>query len=154
MIFITVGTQAPFDRLIELVDQWACHSNMKCFAQTNKGKYIPKNIEHKEFLTEQEFNAHFNEAKIIISHAGMGTIISSLKNGKILLTLPRLAEFKEHRNDHQYATTKAFAQKEYIYPIYNESDLLKHLNKLSQLKCLKQIGDHADDDLLAFIKNI
>lgn len=154
MIFVTVGTQAPFDRLIKLVDEWAKSSEVECFAQTSKGSYTPKYIEHKEFLTEQEFNEVFAKASVIISHAGMGTIISSLREGKTLLTFPRLAKYKEHRNDHQLATTKAFSQKGYIYPIFTEKHLKEHLSRLNELRCLKRIGDQANDDLLTFLRDI
>ena len=114
MIFITVGTQAPFDRLIKLIDEWAKGQDIKCFAQIANSKYKPKNIEFKTFLTEQEFTAVFEKATLIISHAGMGTIISSLRENKVILTLPRLAKFKEHRNNHQIATTRAFSEKGFI----------------------------------------
>lgn len=152
MIFITVGTQEPFDRLIKLMDEWAKGQDVKCFAQIANSKYEPKNIEFKTFLTEQEFTAVFEKATLIISHAGMGTIISSLGENKIILTLPRLLEFKEHRNDHQIATTKAFSDKGFIYPIFNENDLIKHLNMLPKLKPLKKIEDSANIELLDFLR--
>lgn len=153
MIFITVGTQAPFDRLIKVIDEWVSISGEECFAQISTGKYKPKHFNSKEYLTEQEFNEVFQKASVIISHAGMGTIISSLKEEKILLTLPRLLKYKEHRNDHQIATTEAFSEKGFIYPIFNEKDLEFHLNKLSELSCLKAIEDKANPDLLEFLEN-
>lgn len=154
MIFITVGTQAPFDRLIKLMDNWIKENKTECFAQVYKGSYKPLYMPYKEIISEQEYGEIFSKASVIVSHAGMGTIISALKNDKVLLTLPRLAEYKEHRNDHQVDTTKAFSEKGYIYPVYNEKDLLEHLSKLSELRCLKNVGDKASNDLIDFLKSI
>nr|WP_320021522.1 glycosyltransferase [uncultured Draconibacterium sp.] len=154
MIFITVGTQAPFDRLIKLMDNWIKENNMECFAQIYKGRYKPTHMSYKEIISEQEYGDIFNKASVIVSHAGMGTIISALKNDKVLLTLPRLAEYKEHRNDHQVDTTKAFSEKGYIYPVYSEKNLLEHLSRLSELRCLKNVGDKASNDLINFLKSI
>ncbi len=154
MIFITVGTQAPFDRLIKVMDEWAKNSGMECFAQIYNASYFPKYMPYQEMLSEKEYNEIFQKASIIVSHAGMGTIISALQNDKILLTLPRLAHFREHRNDHQMDTTRAFSEKGYIYPIFNEKDLLDHLKHINELHCLTHISRKANDTLLKFLKNL
>ncbi len=153
MIFITVGTQAPFDRLIEYLDKWPHIAKYECFAQIADAKYLPKNIPFEKFLTEEKFLEIFNRAAVIISHAGMGTIISCLYHQKKILTLPRLAEYREHRNDHQMDTTKAFSERGYIYPIFSERNLGDKLDHLSDLKCLKTIGKHADNPLINFIND-
>jgi len=154
MIFITVGTQAPFDRLIKVMDEWARENEAECFAQIYHADYQPKYIPFKEMLSEKEYNDIFQKATVIISHAGMGSIISALQNNKILLTLPRLVRFKEHRNNHQIDTTHAFSEKGYIYPIFNEDDLLNHLNRLDELRCLNEISGDANDNLIEFLKDL
>ena len=45
----------------------------------------------------------------IVAHAGMGTILTALEIGKPLLVMPRRAALGEHRNDHQLATARRFA---------------------------------------------
>lgn len=154
MIFITVGTQAGFDRLIKEVDDWLENKDIECFAQIGKSEYTPQNMNYKAYLTEQEFNEHFSLADFVISHAGMGTIISCLNKGKTLLTLPRLAQYREHRNDHQISTTKAFSQKGYIYPIYTNEDLLEHLEKFNDLSCLHRVDDYAQVSLTTYLKSL
>ena len=154
MIFITVGTQAPFDRLIKVMDDWAKENDVDCFAQIYHASYHPQHIPFKEMLSEKEYNDIFKKASVIVSHAGMGSIISALQNDKILLTLPRAVRFKEHRNDHQMDTTQAFSEKGYIYPIFNEEDLLAHLNRLEELRCLKNISGDANDNLINFLKDL
>lgn len=153
MIFITVGTQAPFDRLVELIDTWPDINKYNCFAQIADTNYTPNNFPFTNYLNEQQFEELFNKAQVIISHAGMGTIISCLRSKKLILTLPRLAKYKEHRNNHQVDTTVAFSERGYLYPIFNEQNLIEHLSRLSEITCLKSIGKHADIELIHFIKN-
>ena len=50
MIFATIGTQAPFDRFIKILDEIAPMSNELIIAQTYKGRYQPKNIKTIDFF--------------------------------------------------------------------------------------------------------
>lgn len=154
MIFITVGTQAPFDRLIKFIDKWAELNKVECFAQIGETSFMPIFLAYKKFLSQQEFDYYFNMADLVISHAGMGTIIQCASNNKPILTLPRQAKFEEHRNNHQVSTTKAMAKMGFIHPIFNESELNSFLNKYSDLKPLKNIRNKASEELQRFIISI
>lgn len=124
MIFITVGTQLPFDRLIEGLDNLPHFSNNKAFAQIGKGsRYIPKEIEYKENLSQTEFQEAFENASIIISHAGIGTILTAQRLNKPLIVFPRISTLKEHRNDHQISTTKQLKDIQGIYPAKTIDDI-------------------------------
>ena len=134
MIFVTIGTQLPFDRLIKALDEWNASAQKDIFAQIGKGKYHPKYMKYTSYLEPTEFQSYFSEANIIISHAGMGTIISSLMQQKTVIVLPRRSELGEHRNNHQMATCKKFQNRKGCFVAWNEKELLKHLFKLDDLK--------------------
>ena len=109
MIFLTVGTQLPFDRLVTMVDSWAqTQQTKKVIAQIGNSSLRPKNIECSAYMTAKECKACFLDSEIIVSHAGMGTILTALDLGKRLVIVPRLASMGEHRNDHQLATAEQF----------------------------------------------
>ena len=109
MIFITVGTQLPFDRLISAIDQWAAHSGETgLFAQIGQSALQPRHVRWERFMQAHEFRACFEAAEVIVAHAGMGTILTALDLAKPLVIVPRRAEFGEHRNDHQLATADQF----------------------------------------------
>ncbi|NPU90891.1 MAG: glucuronosyltransferase [Gammaproteobacteria bacterium] len=115
MIFVTVGTQLPFERLIKAVDEWAEKwPEIYIFAQVGDTEYIPQHMTFVRKLTPQEYSQKFNDAQVVVSHAGMGTIISALENGKYLVLVPRLAALGEHRNDHQLGTAEKFAHYQQI----------------------------------------
>jgi len=123
MIFVTVGEQLPFDRLVRAVDEWAATSGEEVFAQIGATKWKPQNIGFKKFLDPEEFIERLQHADLIVGHAGMGTIITALEKGKQLLVLPRQSALGEHRNDHQLATAKRFQALGYIMVAMDEFDL-------------------------------
>jgi len=137
MIFVTVGEQLPFDRLVRVVDDWKASSGKDVFAQIGKTHWKPSYISYKAFLSPNEFSEKFQSAEIIIAHAGMGTIITALEIGKPLLVMPRQASKGEHRNDHQFATAKRFINRG-ILVAFNEIELVEKLSCLETIKTLSQ----------------
>ena len=111
MIFVTVGTQLPFDRLIAAVDAWAGETGVgDVFAQIGPTAYVPRHIEFAQFIPPAECAQRMREADAIVAHAGMGTILNALQLGKPLLVMPRRASLGEHRNEHQSATARRFEE--------------------------------------------
>ena len=110
MIFLTVGTQLPSDRLVAAVDAWAgARGSAEVFGQISDpgpSGYRPKHFEWVADLDPAAFEARFRAASHVVAHAGMGTIIGALGQGKPLLIMPRRAHLGEQRNDHQFATVQ------------------------------------------------
>lgn len=156
MIFITVGTQAPFDRLVKTVDAVAgIFSTEEFIVQALDGYYKPKNLSVHNFLDPEEFDALFTKADLVISHAGIGTIVSALTKGKALIMMPRQSKFGEHRNDHQIVTAAKFQQLEYVHVVQNEEELSTALTAMVENKnfqVLHQTGDWASIELIDALK--
>ncbi len=134
MIFVTVGEQLPFDRLIKAVDDFAPQLPDKVFAQIGNTKWKPRNIDYAWFLDPLSYEAKFREAELIVAHAGMGTIITALELSKRLIAMPRQAIYREHRNDHQLATAERFAKLGYIHVVRDEGELREFLLSPYDLK--------------------
>ena len=152
MILVTIGTQAPFDRLIKIIDDLAIDINEPVIAQVYGGQYQPHNINTVDFLSPKEFEELFEKARIIISHAGMGTIISALFKEKPIIIFPRLASFQEHRNDHQLHTEMKMNELGYAYVAYDQKQL-KDLLLNNDLKVLHRIGETASTSLIQSIEH-
>lgn len=132
MIFVTVGSQLPFDRLIKTADQWAEQNpNIEVIAQTGETKLKPLHLNPYKNISPNEFNQYMQSAEFIVAHAGMGTIITALEMGKPLLLLPRLAKNHEHRSDHQLATIRRFKDLKSILIAENEVDLLQKMTDMT-----------------------
>jgi UDP-N-acetylglucosamine transferase subunit ALG13 len=156
MIFITTGTQEPFDRLVKVADELAAHLPEVHFkVQAFTSTYQAENIEVVTFMTPLAFEQSLKQADLIISHAGMGTIISALVNLKPIIVMPRLLKFKEHRNEHQLATAKMLDTLKYVTVAYNEEELYNKVLEMwpDNLNSLHQVGKFASQSLLDSLQN-
>lgn len=134
MIFLTVGTQLPFDRLVRAVDSWAAqnphHEVLGQIADPGPDGYRPAHFSWTEHLAPDAFERRFAAASCIVGHAGMGTIIGALGRRKPLLILARRAHLKEHRNDHQQATAQRFGNRPGITVATESTELPACLDRL------------------------
>ncbi|MCG2841971.1 glucuronosyltransferase [Sandaracinobacter sp. RS1-74] len=111
MIFLTVGTQEPFDRLVAAVDDWAAAHDTPIFGQLGALKpdsYRPKHFEWRDFISADDYQRRLEASDLLVAHVGMGSIISALTFGKPLVMMARRAALGEHRNEHQLATAARF----------------------------------------------
>lgn len=151
MIFVTIGTQAPFDRFIKIIDEVAPELGEEIVAQVYQLGFEPKNIKTINFLAPDEFNELFKKARLIVSHAGMGTILSALQQRKPIIIFPRIAALGEHRNEHQLATAEKFKELGSVYVAMNEEEL-KDFMLRRDLKPLAEIGEYASQSLINSIE--
>jgi UDP-N-acetylglucosamine transferase subunit ALG13 len=154
MKFVTIGTQLSFNRLIKTIDKWVGETGANDFyAQIGDTDYKPVNMKWDNFVDPENFKEKFLSAEIIISHAGMGTIISALEVGKPILVLPREKKFNEHRNDHQIDTARSFLKMNAIEVAFDENELIEKLNNLHLIKPKLKINPHASHELLTTLSD-
>lgn len=154
MIFVTVGEQLPFDRLIRTVDEWATVSDKEVIAQIGSTHLKPKNITYKNHFEISEFNKIFLSAELVIAHAGMGTILTALELRKPVIVMPRQAALGEHRNDHQFATAKKIVQFDCIDVAFDENELIKKLNGLNNAVVLSNNNNNTTGKISLLIEAI
>lgn len=129
MIFVTLGTQDKgFPRLLEAIDKEIEKGTIKekVIVQAGLTKYESKNMEIFDLVPTNEFEKYIDEADLIITHGGAGSILTAIKHGKKVIAAARLAKYKEHTNDHQKQIVKEFSKEGYILE-------LKDFNKLGKL---------------------
>jgi len=87
MIFVTVGSVAPFDDLIREVDRLAEKGVVgDVVVQIANGTYVPKNAEWFRFKID--LTEFYRPAEFIITHSGAGTLFEILKMGKKAISVP------------------------------------------------------------------
>lgn len=154
MIFVTVGTDLPFNRLVRVVDEWAQATGRRdVFAQIGETDWQPAHIEWRRFLQPPEFAKRFAEAEVVVAHAGMGTILSALQWEKPILVMPRLASLGEQRNEHQLATAKNLSELGKINVAMHDAELRAMLDGLGLLRPREKIGPHASDALIGALRD-
>lgn len=132
MILVFLGTQdTPFERLLIELDKLIDEKKIKqkVIAQIGTTKYESKNIKTFDFIIKEKMNELIEEADLIITHGGVGTITDCIKKEKKVIVVPRYKKYGEHTNDHQYQITKEFSEKGYIIPSYEVCDLLSAIKK-------------------------
>ncbi len=135
MIFVTVGAQMPFDRMIRTVDDWAGQrSRHDVFAQIGPSEYRPRYIQYSSFINPGQFYENLERADTIVAHAGMGTIISAVERRKPILVMPRRSDLGETRNDHQIATARQFEALKFVEVAMDEQALFLKLDLLDQVR--------------------
>jgi len=130
MIFVTVGTYPiAFDRLIEAVDRAVGDGIIEedVFGHIGCCNYKPCNFDYVDII---EFRSRIRQAAMVISHAGIGTIIAALEYFKPILVMPRRKRFNEHVNDHQFATAVNFERLGHVLAAYETTELPAKIEQL------------------------
>jgi len=154
LIFVTVGQMHPFDRLVRAVDGWALERGRSdVFAQVGVGGCRPRVFESVEMLDPEAFRDRIDGASLVVSHAGMGTILSVMQRGRPMLVMPRLARHGETRNDHQVASARAFRERGSVATASDAPELFAKLDDASTLPPTTRIGTRASDTLLSSIRS-
>ncbi len=140
MIFLTVGSMFPFDRLIQSVDEMVGNDQLPddVFAQIGEGRFEPRHMKFCRFLDNIEFEEKVGSAKYLLGHAGVGTITLALSRQIPALVVPRLSRFGEHVNDHQFATARKFEELGHVLVAYDVHDIPSKLNELRDFTARKR----------------
>lgn len=153
VIFVTVGSQMPFDRLVQAMDEYAATTSVQVFAQIGNTNFRPKAMQWATLLDPAAYRRLFSDSSLVISHAGMGTIISAAEAGKPLVVMPRRGHLKETRNDHQVATAKWLSGRAGIYVAEEAEDLKQLVSRIEQSACPPAaIPKSAPEEFIAAIR--
>ena len=142
MILVLLGTQNnSFYRLLEEIQKNIDNGNIKDDVIVQKGytKFESKDMTLYNQLPADEIKKLINEADLIITHGGVGSIIGSIEQGKKVIAVPRLKKFKEHVNDHQLDIIKSFDEMGYIIGIQDVTQLSKALEKVKKFEPKKYV---------------
>ena len=137
MILVTLGTQDKnFNRLLDAIQREIDNGNIKdkVVVQAGTTKYVSKDMEIFDLIDRDKFNELMSECDLLITHGGVGSILTGLKNNKKILAVPRLAKYNEHINDHQKQIIEKFSEAGYILGV---EDLDKLGNLLKEVKLFK-----------------
>ena len=117
MIFVTLGTQdKTFERLLKAIDKAIDKGEIKekVIVQAGNTEYESKNMEIFDLISPDEFQKLVDTCDILITHGGVGSILSAVKQGKTVIAAARLKKYNEHVNDHQKQIIKEFEKEGYL----------------------------------------
>ena len=144
MILVLLGTQQnDFSRLLKAVDKAIEEGNIKeeVIVQAGSTKYKSDRMKQFDLIPKDEIESLKKQAHFIITHGGVGSIVSSLKMGKKIIAVPRLQEYGEHVNNHQIEIVESFAKQGYIMKTTDLNNLSKVLSKIENFEPKKYISN-------------
>lgn len=134
MILVILGTQdKSFKRLLKAVDHEINRGNIKdeVIVQAGYTKYKSCHMKIFDLIPMKEFEQLIKKADLIITHGGVGSIMSGVRSNKKIIAVARLKKYGEHTNDHQKQIIQEFVNKGYIL----ECNDLNHLDdKLQEIE--------------------
>ena len=154
MILVLLGTQNnSFHRLLEEVEKNIKDKtiNEEVIVQAGYTKYQSDKMKILDLIPREEFKEYQEKANIIITHGGVGSIISSIEKGKKVIAVPRLHKYQEHVNDHQKDIVEMFNKKGYIIGLKDVGELEKAISKIEKFEPIKY--EHNNDKMLKIISD-
>lgn len=152
MILVTVGTQLAFPRLIAAMDAIAAAGSEEVVAQVGPDTVPTHHLERHSHLDPETFADLFARARVVVAHAGIGTILSARQIGRPLVLLPRRHAMGEHRNDHQMATARQVQSLPGVHVAWEVEDLAPLLDPDNVLETPVNVASPARAALVARLR--
>lgn len=125
MIFVTVGThQQPFQRLL---DALTALDGSELTVQYGHGEPPPGVARAVPFMPFDAMVGCFREAEVVITHAGVGSVLCARREGHVPLVVPRRHELGEHVDEHQAELTRALAERGSVVAVWDTARLAEQV---------------------------
>jgi UDP-N-acetylglucosamine transferase subunit ALG13 len=139
MIFATCGSSHfGFDRMM---DALAALPAGELEVQHGPSK-PPPGVLGVAFLPFDDLMARIQAAEIVVSHAGVGSILCAIRAGHTPLIFPRLKRFRETVDDHQEELAEALARQGSAIVARSGDDLVQALLAVPPRRTVTSVGTH------------
>lgn len=160
MIFVTVGThQMPFNRLLVAVDaagEGGLLGDAEIVVQSGSCTHRCAGTRQMAYVSGEEFDSLLDRADLVISHGGIGTVLTALRRRKHVIAIPRLQQFGEHNNDHQLQVCAELDRQHALFTSPDTADLpallARDIAELSPFDPPTDIVDAVRADLASFAR--
>ena len=152
VIFASVGSMLPFDRLVRAVDDWAGENpGQPVYIQIGEGDYEPRHAPFTRVMPMADYRERLRTCDLFVAHVGMGSILQALEERKQMLLLPRLHALGEHTTDHQLHTAARFGHLAGLRIVDDVAALRREMGALlaQPMEAGVAISDAASPGLLA-----
>jgi beta-1,4-N-acetylglucosaminyltransferase len=125
--FVTVGNATDgFRRLLDAAERLAAAGTLPgpVVMQTgNNPGFVSRHAAARAFMPMEEFEDHVRRARLVIAHAGAGSVLHTLAAGKVPVVMPRRARYGEIIDDHQVELVEHLARGGRVIPAWEPADL-------------------------------
>lgn len=117
--------------LDKMIDQGIIEDTI--IVQAGSTKYKSNHMQIFDFIDMNDFSKYVADCDVMITHAGVGTIINGINHGKKVMAVARREKYDEHENDHQVEITTKFRDMGYIVGCLDADEMI---DKYAELKSL------------------
>jgi len=150
MIFVTVGTnEARFDRLLEVVA--AVEIDEELVVQHGPSPVRPAGARCVAFLAWDEVVEHVRAARVVVAHAGVGSVLVALVNGRRPVVMPRLRRYREAVDDHQVVFANRLAEAGLVTVITDAQGLRRALGEEREAPVLLRSRPRLAEELRLYL---
>ena len=151
MILITVGiSNLPFDRLVTAADALATGGEM-VVAQCGAARVRPQRAVCFDYLPFVELQEWVSKARVVVCHAGIGSLALCLSTGRHPVVVPRLKHLRECIDEHQLTFGRRLAELGLITLIEDLSDLAEAVRSAPTRQRRTGLSSGLADELVAYI---
>ena len=142
MIFVILGThELEFKRLLQYLEDMDIKEEVIIQSgntnfTSNKYKVIP-------FLDQNDFNKYIKESTLVITHGGVGSILTALRHKKKVITMPRLSKYNEHNDDHQLEICNKLSKEDYTMNCTDYDSLKEFIENYKKIELRPYIFDNS-----------
>lgn len=137
LILVTVGLMYGFENLIREMDKIAGKIEEKVIMQIGNTSYEPKYAEYFRFASKEEIDELHNSARVVVCHAGVGSILTALQYNKPVIIVPRKKKYGEVMDDHQLEIVRELEKDCRIIAVHDIAVLDSALMSVSPNPCVK-----------------
>jgi UDP-N-acetylglucosamine transferase subunit ALG13 len=145
----------PFDRLVMEMDRIAGSGEISddFLIQTGCSRYKVRNARSIDYLDSAQIEEEMKNCRVVVSHAGVGTVMDARRLEKPIVIIPRDPKFRESFDDHQRKTAQSLEGKQGIFIAWKESDLLELTRKALSYKW-QAIPSEEKEKLVCYIRHL
>jgi UDP-N-acetylglucosamine transferase subunit ALG13 len=121
VIFVSMGTSDPFDRLLHAADRLPRTEEL--VVQCGASAFRPSAATCFDFLPFEGILELMRDARVVVTHAGVGSIMAARTVGKRPVVVPRLRRFGEAVDDHQVGLGRRLHAAGLVTLVENADDL-------------------------------
>ncbi len=147
MILVLLGTfPTAFPRPLIEIEKLCKEGWLKeeIIVQNGHTQFESSYMTMRTFIPPDELTALCIDARIVISHAGTGSLTKAIKLGKKIIAVARLAKYQEMVDDHQVEILTVFSDLNYVLPWTDGVSLSTLLQSIEDFKPSPYVSNKQD----------
>lgn len=142
MIFVILGThELEFKRLLQYLEDM--YIKEEVIIQSGNTNFTSNKYKVIPFLDQNDFNKYIKKSTLVITHGGVGSILTALRHKKKVITMPRLSKYNEHNDDHQLEICNKLSKEGYTMNCTDYDSLKEFIENYKKIELRPYIFDNS-----------